>query len=97
MERLKFFYLPGCPYCRMANRILKDLLTADARFAGMKISHIDESQNRALADRYDYWRVPSFFLGDEKLYEADPSHNEAQMRRYIENVLETVINSQIDA
>ena len=31
MKKLTYFYLPGCPHCRLANRCLEDLCAEDSR------------------------------------------------------------------
>ncbi|MFI3318667.1 MAG: thioredoxin [Rikenellaceae bacterium] len=38
--------------------------------AGVEIELVDELKEAARADRYDYYYVPTFYLGDEKLSEG---------------------------
>lgn len=68
--KLKLFYLPGCPHCKLAMQFIEQLRTENARFANIEIEMIDESREKALADRYDYWYVPCFYLGNSKLHEG---------------------------
>ena len=49
------------------------LLQEHPDFRETPITWIEESEQPILADSYDYWRVPSIFMGDEKLFEANPA------------------------
>ena len=72
MEKLTIFYLEGCPYCRNAMRAVKEL-EAELGFDADRLEWVEERKNAALADRYDYYRVPSVFSGERKLYECSPA------------------------
>ena len=72
MEKLTIFYLEGCPYCRNAMRAVKEL-EAELGLDADRLEWIEERKNAALADRYDYYRVPSVFWGERKLYECSPA------------------------
>jgi len=65
---LRLFYQERCPYCKQARQYIKQLeeeegLTAD-------IEMIEETEQPELAARYDYYYVPTFYLGDKKLHEG---------------------------
>ena len=60
------FILKNCPYCRQALKDL-DALLADPRYQNLRITKIDEGENPELADQYDYYYVPTFYLGAQKL------------------------------
>ena len=70
MKELYYFYLSDCPYCRQAEKWLKELKTESPRYAAVPVRFIEETQEKALADAYDYYLVPTFFLGDKKLHEG---------------------------
>lgn len=70
MQKLTLFYLPDCPHCRLAIRLLDELVAKEPRYASIPIERIDERANKALADTYDYWYVPCFFTGKTKLFEG---------------------------
>lgn len=80
--KLTAFILSRCPYCRQAKELIEELRAARPELESVEIDFIDESLQPDLADRYDYYRVPSFFLGDRKLYEANPlwTREEAKAR-----------------
>ena len=73
MKNLTVMYLANCPYCRSARKALDALLEENAEYRKVPLTWIEESEQPALSDSYDYWRVPSIFMGEEKLFEADPA------------------------
>ena len=85
-KELKMFFLPGCPYCRMADDVISGLISENPEFKNVSIKKVNEISNSALAARYDYWRTPSFFLGADKLYEASPGDNEQYMKETLKDV-----------
>jgi glutaredoxin len=86
--KLTMFYLPTCPHCRLAFRFLSELREEDPRYAGVEIDTVDESAQRALADSYDYFYVPCFYMGEEKLHEGHAEKDD--VRRVLDRALETV-------
>lgn len=70
MRELTMFYLDDCGYCAKAFQALDELFAEDPAYASIPLKRIEESQEPELADRYDYYAVPSFFIGKEKLFEA---------------------------
>ncbi len=84
MKEIKYFYLDYCPHCRNANLILEKLLKED-RYKDLKINSIEESKNAELADQYDYYYVPTFYVDEVKCCEG--SLTEDQIREVLENAL----------
>ncbi len=70
MKELTLFYLDDCGYCHKARRALDELFAENPAYAAIPLTRIEESREPELADRYDYYAVPSFFIGREKLFEA---------------------------
>jgi glutaredoxin len=83
MKELTYFYLTGCPFCHKADQLIEQIKAQEPRLAAVPIHKIEESQEAALSDSYDYYYVPCFFLGDRKLFEGDPDET------VIRTVLET--------
>ena len=69
MEQLTLFYLKNCPYCIRVQGYLDELLQ-DPRYAHLKINKIDEAKEPDLANQFDYYLVPTFYLKGEKLFEG---------------------------
>ena len=72
MKGLTLFYLEHCPYCQAAKRALEAIAAENPDYARVPIERIEESRSPEIADRFDYYNVPSVFLGDRKLFECAP-------------------------
>ena len=70
MKELTYFRLSYCPYCRRANGFLEELKQENPAYCAIPIRIIDEAQEPRVADRYDYWYVPCFFMDGVKLHEG---------------------------
>ena len=70
MKEVLMFYLESCGYCDKARRALDELFAESPRYREIPLTRIEESQQPELADRYDYYAVPSFFVGGKKVFEA---------------------------
>ncbi len=87
METLKIFYLEGCPYCRKAAEAVRELKAEDPSLEAVGIEWIEETVHPEIADRYDYYRVPSIYLGEEKQYECSPRDGYGEIRRRTEQAM----------
>jgi glutaredoxin len=76
MKGITMFVLKTCPHCVIANKYIAQLRAEDSRYAAVQILEIDEREQRALADSYDYWYVPSFYLGKQKLHEGHAEYED---------------------
>lgn len=64
---ITLFYLKSCPYCKEALRYLNQ---HRIDYPNVSIEMIEESEQPEIANKYDYYYVPSFFIGKEKLHEG---------------------------
>ena len=65
MKDLTMFILPNCPHCKLDLKFQQELIEENPEF-----SKIDESAQPEIADKYDYYYVPCWFAGKEKLFEG---------------------------
>ena len=93
MPKLTLFHLEHCPYCKNAKKALKELLEANAAYGAVEIEWIEESLRPEVAEKYDYYYVPSVFLGGRKLYECSPSDDFAAIREHMKRALDTAIQA----
>ena len=86
MQPVKLFYLKNCPFCKKAIRYIGDLKAAHAELAQVEIEMIEESEQPDVADGYDYYYVPTFYVGGVKVHEGGiyPEEVEAVLRRALE-------------
>lgn len=73
MRELKMFILGGCPHCRRADEMIASLLAAHPEYKDVPLVKIDERKEPETADKYDYYYVPCFFVGDKKIAEGVPT------------------------
>ena len=70
MKELLMFYLESCGYCDKARRALDELFEENPAYRQIPLTRIEESREPELADRYDYYAVPTFFVDGKKIFEA---------------------------
>ena len=88
LKELTMFYLEDCGYCAKANRALEELYAENPAYREIPIRKIEESQEPELTDQYDYYAVPSFFEGENKLFEAHLFMSYENIRDEIRKVLD---------
>ncbi len=59
-----------CPFCLAANRWISEVLREHPEYEQIEFEIIDENKNRKLADKYDYYFVPSFYVDGIKQHEG---------------------------
>lgn len=70
MKDVLMFILSGCPHCRYALEAQQALLEARSEWREIPLRIVDESKERALADAHDYYYVPTWYVGGEKVFEG---------------------------
>jgi glutaredoxin len=88
MPKLTLFILESCPYCIRALKYLAELQNEDPKYKTIEIDLIDERKNRALANSYDYYLVPTFYKDKTKLFEG------IMKKEDVKRVLDSVLISQ---
>lgn len=79
------FILPYCPHCKRARGYIEELKKEDDKYSNIDFDFIDESIEVDLANRFDYYYVPSFFDGDKKLHEG--TINKEQLKKMLDKYL----------
>ena len=92
MKELTWFYMKGCPYCAQAGRALEELKKENPSYENVSIHQIDENAEPETADKYDYYSVPSIFLGDEKLYEAHRGEGCEECKGHVKAALDKAMS-----
>ena len=70
MKEVLMFYLEDCGYCAKARRALDELFAANPAYREVPLTRIEESRQPELADQYDYYAVPTYFVDGRKIFEA---------------------------
>lgn len=83
MKDVKLFYLKNCPFCKKALCYIEEAKAAHPELQPVAIEMIEESEQPALADTYDYYYVPCFYIDGKKAHEGgiDPEEVDAVLRK----------------
>ena len=70
MQKITMFTMANCPYCRAAHKWMDELMAQYPEYNDLPIEIIDEVRQPDVAKRYDYYYVPTYYVGDSKLHEG---------------------------
>lgn len=70
---VKMMMLDSCPYCRQAFRMMDELRERHPEYRAVTVETIEESREPEKTEGYDYWYVPTFFVGEDKVQEGVPT------------------------
>ena len=73
MTKITMFVVENCPYCREALRFIDELYKTDKRYRDVPLEKIDENHHPEIANKYDYYYVPTFYIGEKKAHEGAAS------------------------
>ena len=85
MKDTTMFMMPSCPYCRQALQWQRELMEEYPELAAVTVRMIDEQKEPAYAEQFDYYYVPTYYVGEEKLHEG------AATREIVERVLRAAL------
>ena len=86
MKNVKLFYLKQCPFCKKAIRYIEELNAQYTELACVDIEMIEESEQADVADKFDYYYVPTFYVDGVKEHEGGiyPEEVEEILRKALE-------------
>jgi glutaredoxin len=67
------FITSWCPHCRKARVYIDQLFEEKPAYKDIPLRIIDEEKEKAFADQFDYYRVPTFYVDGKKVHEGVPS------------------------
>jgi len=70
MKNILLFILRECPHCKRALTYINELQAENPEYRTIDMKIIDEKEEKALADSYDYYYVPTFYIDDIKIKEG---------------------------
>ena len=65
--------MKSCPYCKAALSWMDELFAENPKYKSLKIEMIDEVVHSDIASRYNYYRVPTYYVDNLKLHEGAAS------------------------
>jgi len=78
VKKVILFHFVGCPYCRAAENYLRELTAENPAYAAVEVERIDERKHPDIANRYDYWYVPTFYVDGQKAHEGACSKKDVE-------------------
>ncbi|MDT8717194.1 thioredoxin family protein [Clostridium sp. 19966] len=85
MKDVLMFVQETCPYCRQALSWVKELKDENPAYNEIAITKIDENIEADLANSYDYYYVPTFYVDGEKLHEG--AATKEKIKKVFDNAL----------
>lgn len=70
MKQVKLFYLRNCPFCKRALQYIDEAREKHPELRGLEIEMIEESEHPEIADTFDYYYVPTFYVDGRKVHEG---------------------------
>lgn len=89
MKDITMFYLTDCGYCAKAHKAMDELMEAHPEYKALKITKIEEDEQPEIANQYDYFATPTFYVGKDKIFEAHVGMSYDQIKDEVANVLKT--------
>lgn len=73
MKKITMFMMADCPYCRKALGWMDELYASNPLYKSLEIEMIDEQIQPDIAEKYDYYYVPTYYVDGKKLHEGAAS------------------------
>lgn len=70
MQKIVLFRLKYCGFCRHALELIEQAKREFPEFRDIEIEYVDEAVERERARKHDYYYVPTFYIGGEKIHEG---------------------------
>lgn len=87
MKPVRMFMFEACPHCQRALAWMEECKKENPEYANVQIEIIDEKRHPDIADQYDYYYVPCYFINENKVHEG------AASKEIIRRVLSTACES----
>ena len=70
MKSVRMFTMESCPFCKQAHRWMDELFEEYPQYRQIPLDIVDEVEQPEFADQFDYYYVPTYYVGDEKVHEG---------------------------
>lgn len=92
MKKVLAFRLNGCPYCKQAMKALEELTSENEHYASISVEWVEENEHPEISGKYDYYYVPTFFVDDVKVYEAQRGESYEECKANVKKVFEEALS-----
>lgn len=70
MKPIKMFMLKTCPHCQRALRWMDEVKAEHPEYNALSIAMIEEREQPDVANAYDYYYVPCYYVDEVKVHEG---------------------------
>lgn len=70
MKEITLFHLRSCPYCIRARQYMEELYKENPAYKEIPVKLIEESEEPAIANSFDYFYVPCYWIDGKKVAEG---------------------------
>lgn len=78
MKEILLFVMAGCPHCALALKFQRELLEEHPEWREIPFKMVDETREPAYADTFDYYFVPTYYVGGEKVHEGHAEREDVE-------------------
>jgi thioredoxin 1 len=73
MKDVQLFIQKSCPFCKQALSWMNELKSENPDYSEVAVTIIDENEQPELANQYDYYYVPTYYVSGTKVHEGAAS------------------------
>ena len=70
MKDITVLITDWCPHCKRAINWIDEVKQENPKYKEIKVEIIDEEKTPEIAQQYDYYYVPTYFVGKRKAFEG---------------------------
>jgi glutaredoxin len=70
MKKVTMFIIASCPQCRAASKWMDELFAKNPAYKDLDIEINDKKVKPEIANKYDYFYVPTYYVDGKKLHEG---------------------------
>lgn len=91
MKEITGFRLNGCPYCASAQMAFAELVKENPAYGDVKVTWYEENENPEALEGYSFYYAPSLFIGNDKVYEAQPGQQYDEIKAHVKEALDKAL------
>ncbi len=70
MKDITVLITDWCPHCKRAINWIDEVKQENPQYKEIKVEIIDEEKTPEIAKKFDYYYVPTYFVGNRKAFEG---------------------------
>lgn len=79
MKNITMFITDWCPHCKRALTWIEEVKAENPKYNDINVEVIDEEKHPEVSKEYDYYYVPTYYVGKNKIYEGGTTKDIVRM------------------